>query len=323
MKITPRIMMIATLLLGQVPLAHADEAIPSSKAMRSLLVDVTKAGKRVVAVGERGHVIYSDDDGKTWHQARVPTSALLTAVFFIDAKLGWAVGHDTQILATEDGGETWQVQHKAEELVGAMPLLDIWFANAKLGYAVGSYGAILRTEDGGKHWQDWSENIENEDQLHYNSISGRGDGTVFIAGEQGMLFRSVNNGAEWETLESPYEGSWFGVLATKTPGEVYVCGLQGHVFHSSDNGASWNQVETGTNAGLTAINQLENGAVLVSGSGGNVLRTSTDAAEMKLLVRSDRQTLMGMVSTGSAWVVAVGEGGVKLVAPDGSSPDTH
>src|SRR5689334_16251355 len=56
-------------------------------AATSLLLDLAKAGERYVAVGERGHVLLSDDNGATWRQAKsVPTRAMLTAVFFADAE---------------------------------------------------------------------------------------------------------------------------------------------------------------------------------------------------------------------------------------------
>jgi photosystem II stability/assembly factor-like uncharacterized protein len=79
-------------------------AIESPKAAKGLMIDVVHAGKRLVAVGDRGHILYSDDQGSTWTQAKVPTRQLLTAVFFIDDKQGWAVGHDAQILSSSDGG---------------------------------------------------------------------------------------------------------------------------------------------------------------------------------------------------------------------------
>ena len=66
------------------------------------------AGSSIVAVGEYGNVVLSDDDGKTWRQAKsVPTQVTFTAVAFVDDKNGWAVGHDTVILHTSDAGETW------------------------------------------------------------------------------------------------------------------------------------------------------------------------------------------------------------------------
>jgi len=55
-------------------------ALMSEKAGRSLLIDLAHAGKRLVAVGERGHVLFSDNDGKTWTQAKVPVSLMLTSV---------------------------------------------------------------------------------------------------------------------------------------------------------------------------------------------------------------------------------------------------
>ena len=44
-------------------------AQPSPLATASLLVDVARAGERLVAVGERGHVVLSDDGGETWRQS--------------------------------------------------------------------------------------------------------------------------------------------------------------------------------------------------------------------------------------------------------------
>jgi len=55
-------------------------------------------------------VILSDDDGATWHQAKVPVSVTLTAVSFGTPAKGWAVGHSGIVLHTEDGGETWVKQ---------------------------------------------------------------------------------------------------------------------------------------------------------------------------------------------------------------------
>ena len=63
---------------------------------------LTAAEGRLVAVGDRGHVLVSADQGATWEQILVPTRAMLTAVAFADAKNGTAVGHDGVILATND-----------------------------------------------------------------------------------------------------------------------------------------------------------------------------------------------------------------------------
>ncbi|MFU0418243.1 WD40/YVTN/BNR-like repeat-containing protein, partial [Acinetobacter baumannii] len=91
-----------------------------------MLLDATRAGKRVVAVGEHGIVLLSDDEGKTYRQARtVPVSATLSAVSFADEKHGWAVGQWGVILATSDGGETW-VKQRMDTAVD-QPLFSVVF----------------------------------------------------------------------------------------------------------------------------------------------------------------------------------------------------
>ena len=54
-------------------------------ASKSLFQAVTRAGDRLVAVGQRGHVVVSTDGGKSWKQSAVPVSSDLTAVYFVDA----------------------------------------------------------------------------------------------------------------------------------------------------------------------------------------------------------------------------------------------
>lgn len=175
--------------------ADAGYAIESPKAVHSLLLDVVNTGERLVAVGDRGHILYSNDQGQSWQQAKVPTRQMLTSLFFVDAKHGWVVGHDAQILATADGGLTWTKQF--EDLEREAPLLDIWFKDLQTGYAVGAYGALLETTDGGQNWEDVSDRLDNEDAYHLNAITAVKDSGLFIVGELGQMFRSADWGQTW------------------------------------------------------------------------------------------------------------------------------
>jgi len=117
-------------------------------AYRALLIGIAAAGERLVAVGERGHVLLSDDRGRTWAQAdSVPTQALLTGVCFIDARRGIVVGHDEVILTTQDAGRTWKRTHYAPQ--AQQPLLDVACNPRGRAIAVGAYSAYLVSEDGG------------------------------------------------------------------------------------------------------------------------------------------------------------------------------
>ena len=101
-------------------------AIQLEASRYALTLDVTRAGPRLVTVGERGHILYSDDEGDTWTQAKVNSRAHLNAVYFADELNGWVVGEDAVILHSTDGGETWQKQFDARDAEIQGPLLDVW-----------------------------------------------------------------------------------------------------------------------------------------------------------------------------------------------------
>ena len=150
----------------------------SPLAAKGALTGLARAGQRVVAVGQRGHVLLSDDAGKSWQQAEVPVSADLVAVSFANAESGWAVGHDGVVLHSADAGRTWKRQLDGRTLGDVLvahytksgddkwlaeakrfaaqgaenPFLDVWFDDARNGIVVGAFGLVLRTGDGGQTW---------------------------------------------------------------------------------------------------------------------------------------------------------------------------
>ncbi|MBH3419219.1 WD40/YVTN/BNR-like repeat-containing protein [Pseudomonas putida] len=302
--------------------AAADEySTESAKASQSLLIDATHAGKRLVVVGDRGHILFSDDQGSTWTQARVPTRQLLTAVFFLDDKRGWAVGHDAQILVSSDGGATWTKQY--EDLAREAPLLDVAFLDAQHGFAVGAYGALLETTDGGQHWQDVAERLDNPDQLHLNGIARVRDAGLFIVGEQGGMFRSADNGQTWAKVQGPYEGSLFGVIGTAQPNALLAYGLRGNLFRSTDFGDNWQPIELkvargNLEFGLASATLLDDGTLVLVGNGGSVLRSADGGQTFSVYNRADRIALAGVSGLANGGLLLVGQGGVHLADAQGA-----
>ncbi len=285
--------------------AEVEWAIQAPLALRSLTLDVAAAGDRLVAVGDRGHILVSDDSGGSWRQVDVPTRAMLTGVFFADAERGWAVGHDGVILRSQDGGESWEVMRWAPE--EETPLLDVWFHDPEHGIAVGAYGLFLATSDGGT---TWDERSISEDDSHLNRIAAWADTRLYLAAERGMIHRSDDGGASWIMLPSPYDGSFFGALAL-TGDSVLVFGLRGHMYRSDDGGESWGKVETGTIAMLTDGITLTDGRVLVVGLGGTVLLSSDGGRSFEGQEQPNRLGIASVVQAPDGGVVVVGEGGVR------------
>lgn len=301
--------------------AAAVYSTESAKAAKSLMLDVVHAGKRLVTVGDRGHILYSDDQGQTWTQAKVPTRQLLTAVYFVDDKLGWAVGHDAQILASTDGGATWIKQF--EDLKREAPLLDVWFKDASTGFAVGAYGALLETTDGGQHWEDASDRLDNEDQYHLNAIAAVKDAGLVIVGEQGSLFRSADWGQTWERLEGPYHGSLFGVIGTAEANTLLIYGLRGNLYRSTDFGSTWDQVELNAargalEFGLSGATLLDDGTLVIVGNGGSVVQSHDHGLTFSVFNRPDRISLSAVTAAGDGNLILVGQGGVRTTSPTGA-----
>ncbi|HWA27803.1 MAG TPA: YCF48-related protein [Lacunisphaera sp.] len=258
----PTLALLAALLLSPAPLPALDSEL-APLAASSLLLDITRAGSRLVAVGDRGHVLLSDDEARTWRQVVVPTRAMLTGVSFADAKHGWAVGHDGVILATADGGQTWALQPSGADLETVF--LDVYFSSPESGLVAGAYGKCLLTIDGGKSWQPAAP---VPDEVHVNQIAPAATNMLYLAGEAGTLLVSTDPGKAWRKCDVPYEGSLFGVLPLDT-NTLLAYGLRGNVFVSSDAGATWNARPVPVPVLLMAAVKMKSGAVILAGLGGN------------------------------------------------------
>jgi photosystem II stability/assembly factor-like uncharacterized protein len=296
------------------PESAPQPSIPAAKASQSLLMDIKSVAEgRLVAVGERGHIVISDDQGSNWRQTQVPTSSLLTKLFFIDQKVGWAVGHQQVILKTIDAGETWQLQNYNNSLEQPA-LFDIWFENQQQGIAVGAYGLFLRTEDGGATWDEiYQDSLEDEEIgfPHFYSLAfDKKSKNLFLAGELGLLAVSEDSGESWQQLESPYDGSFFHIAALNN-GYLVVMGLRGHLFRSTDAAQTWQEVETNTFSGLQSMLVMPNrNKLIIVGSNGTQLISEDNANSVRLIQRNDRTHLAAAVETRDKTVLLVGVNGV-------------
>ena len=294
-----------SLLLCKSAFPQVTASQPARLAFESLLLDGSVAGDRIIVVGERGHILLSNDDGLQWTQVHSPVSVLLTASHMHGAHLGFAVGHDGVILRTENGGLSWEIVHYAPE--EERPLLDVWFADDKRGFAVGAFGYFLYTEDQGDSWHH--ETIGEAD-YHLNVIASSADSKVYIGAETGIAYRSNNAGTDWQELTPPYSGSWFGALALNND-TVFLCGLRGSLYRSRDAGTTWQQINTGTTATMTGMTISPNGDIFVSGLDG-VLLTSRDRGESFTLTQfTDRMGISRVMPLVDGGVVLLGEFGVR------------
>jgi photosystem II stability/assembly factor-like uncharacterized protein len=285
-------------------------AVTARLAQKALVLDVARRGDRLLAVGERGHILVSSDGGVTWTQAKVPTRALLTGVHMHDERLAWAVGHDAVVLRTRDGGASWERVHHAPE--HERPLLDVWFGDAEWGFAASAYGELLATRDGGSTWERRA--IRDGDDFHLNQLAAAKDGTLYAAAEAGHLYRSDDGGETWVSLPSPYEGSFFGLLPL-AEGPVLAFGLRGRLFSSADRGETWTRIETATEATLLCGLETGPGRFVVAGMEGTLVHGDGAAGPVRTEGRPDRHAIVALAPGPGGSLLLFGEGGVRRVEP--------
>jgi photosystem II stability/assembly factor-like uncharacterized protein len=349
------LLLVATLLLGGG--AVSADSLPalerpsllSDKAVNAAMLAVTRAGERLVAVGERGIVLLSDDSGRSWRQVVTPVRVSLTAVTFVGEKQGWAAGHLGVILHTEDGGRSWVKQfdgiqaaalvlaaaeqraaaepdpEKREDLLFSArrlvedgpdkPFLDLCFLDQRTGFVVGAFNLMFRTTDGGVTWTPWQDRVENPMELHFYGIQAAG-AMLYIVGERGLLLRSTDGGANFTALTSPYEGSYFG-LATDPAGNVVVFGLRGNVYRSGDGGQSWAPVETGIPVSLSAGVRLAGGELVLVSQAGDLLVSDDGGRSFKRRPDGQPMPATDLVQTADGGLVIASLRGMQRVPAPG------
>ncbi|WP_338759558.1 YCF48-related protein [Massilia sp. METH4] len=312
------------------------------------LTGLAQAGKRLVGVGERGIIVLSDDGGTTWRQAKSPTSVTLAAVQFPTPTQGWAVGHYGVILHSADGGESWTRQldgmqaaqlaladaqsrsapgddgrylAEAKRLVadGAdKPFLGVHFADARNGFAVGAYNLAFRTRDGGKTWQPWLSRLDNARGNHLYAVQAARN-AVYIAGEQGVLLRSLDDGERFERLDTGYKGSFFALAVRGA--EVVLAGLRGNAFRSADRGDTWEKLVVPVPVSITALGRRLDGTLLLANQAGQLLATTGSTAAMVPLPTGGLPPLNDIVVQPDGSIVAASMfGAIRLPALPPTKP---
>lgn len=294
---------------------------PSSQ---SLFIDIQRIGNRLIAVGERGNIIYSDDLGKNWSEASVPVSVLLTAVYFPDAQHGWAVGHAGIILHSSDAGATWVKQfdgHKANQmtldtlkaqeaalkseydLAGEDERADLEYAIEDLSFAIDDAQADIQIGASKPLLDVWFKDAREG----------------YVVGAYGFFFHTTDGGNTWAYAADRLENIdryHLNAMSELRGGTLMIVGEAGQMFASYDSGESWETLfgpYQGSLFGLQPTDQADE--VIVYGLRGHAFKSQDAGASWQKLDVPVETTL-----TSSAYdsgnLVLVGFSGVILKSQD-------
>ena len=292
-------------------------------AHQTLLLDVVRAERRLVAVGAHGHIIYSDDNGLSWTQGKVPVSSTLTAVYFASGDHGWAVGHDGIILATTDGGANWTKQfdgYQANDAIVIGTKANLERVEAIMAEVEASDDSIaieeaeIALESATFGYEDALYDQESGSTKPFLDVWFYDAKRGYALGAYGMLFETLDSGATWvdasARLDNP-DRLHLNSISMAGPESLVIVGEMGTLLRSDDLGKTWQRLYApydGSLFGLVAAGQQE----FLFGLRGNVYFSADSGASWKAAETGNLQTLLGGAASDDQ-VVLVGNGGALVM----------
>jgi len=192
---------------------------------------------------------HTKDGGRTWLNVDFGPSIYPQDVFFINQRRGWMVSDDGKVLGgggtihlTDNGGETWH----SEQLTGPGKPDVIRFVNSRQGWLVESVitkdqaktiGRVHRSDDSGKNWE-LAATFERQ-ILDIAVLDGE---RIFIAGEGGLIEKTVDGGKSWQRLKTRTRANINSIAfygnSTGIAGADF-----GTLLMADGNGTVWNKLK--------------------------------------------------------------------------------
>lgn len=294
---------------------------------RSLFIDIQKIGARLISVGERGSIAFSDDEGESWQQADVPVSTSLTAIHFPDETHGWAVGHSGVILHSADSGETWVKQFDGFQA----NLLALRQAEQQLSELKTAYSQADDEEKQDLDYQiEDAEFLLSDAQVDFDAGPAKPLLDVwfqnaqkgYAIGAYGFFFVTNDGGTSWEYAANRIDNIdryHLNAIQQTAENTLFIVGEAGLMFVSHDMGESWETVFGPYQGSLFGIQRTKQDGVLVYGLRGNVFKTEDQGGSWQKIEVPVSATLTGSDRSPGGIITLVGFSGVVLSSDDEGS----
>lgn len=280
---------------------------------------------RIVTVGDRGVIAYSDDNAQSWQQSDVPISTLITAMHFPNASEGWAVGHGGSILHSADRGETWQLQldgRKVNELL-------LQKAKDKLQETKQEFIDADESEQ-----PDLQYAVEDAEFALSNAEFDKGLGPAnpfldvlfldnkkgFAIGAYGLFVMTEDGGQSWQSIAGRLENFdryHLNTLAQLKGGAIIIAGEAGSLFASYDQGEQWETLYGPYQGSFFGIQPTNNeDEALLYGLKGHIFKTEDGGQSWKKIQADVETSLTSSAFSQDGQLIISGFSGVILISND-------
>ena len=237
--------------------------------------DIESLNSSLIAVGDKGSVLISNDAGVTWSHHEISPRDL-NSISVINSETMWAAGSNGALYKTTSSGDQWintkwsknltvninkidfvnnntgwifgdggfimktttageEWARQRSRLPEDTRILDAYMLNVNTGYLVGDYGVILKTSDGGTTWYK-PGNLELDQRL--NSIFMFNENTGWVCGENGTLLKTIDGGVNWTLSSLPYNSENYNVDFYNQLNGI-ISSENGKIYITQDGGNSW------------------------------------------------------------------------------------
>ena len=180
-----------------------------------------------VAVGQSGRHSYSSNNGTSWDNGTWSDTDHVTGVEF--GNNTFIGSSSTNLTRSTDNGANWN-------LIGAgLKVYDVAFGNSMF-LACGAEGAIVTTSDNGSSWTTRTSGASTS-TLYGITF---GNNQFFSVGSSGKLIKSINNGSSWSTVDSTVTKSLYSIVFGNS---TFVGVGYKTVIVSTDNGSTFTEKE--------------------------------------------------------------------------------
>ncbi len=246
-----------------------------------------------------------------WRFSNSGTSNDLTAVHFVSANTGWAVGASGTILKTADAGDSWASQTSGV----ATNLQDVRFVTTSTGIIVGSGGLILRTTDA----VVWTSRTSGTTNPLFGVSWSVSTGTVWAVGTVGTILVSTNSGSSWISGDqnSDAAGKSLRSVYFMNTSTGFVAGDSGALMRTTNGGGSWSDLTavSGTSQNIKKIFFVDLSTGYFVGDSGVIFKSTNAGNTWTSQVSTDTNfSSVNFVSTTTGW--AVGDTGIIMKSSD-------
>lgn len=226
-------------------------------AVTSLVVDPQRVGTvwaGLTGVVKGGLLVRSDDAARSWTVVRrwpERAEARVVAVTVLAGRKVVAVGGDTGLEVSEDGGATWRPSQPPLDPGSGVSFLAFHPLKPGVLYT-GSYRHPFRSTDLGRSWARIAGGMVEDTQVFYLDFSPTDPNDLWAA-TCGWVYRTTDGVATWKRYkEGLLDRRTHVVVRDPRDGDRILAGTTGGLFESRDAGRSFHRVSRET----TVVNAL-------------------------------------------------------------------